>query len=168
MTMYTRVFPTGVVRYDPEKCWNGLTIIPAIEGHSTARGAVLYDMNGNIVNRWEGLYGAFDNKMLPGGAILGTTGYAKGYWLDCVDLVQMDWDGEIQWRFTNGEMVIDIETGKPFLSARQHHDYQREGSPCGYYCPGQEPRPSGKTLINSTENRDLPEFSNTRWATPRS
>ena len=159
MTMYTRVFPTGVVRYNPDICWNGLTIIPAIGGHSTARGAVLYDMNGNIVKRWEGLFGAFDNKMLPGGSILGTTGYAKGYWLDCVDLVQMNWDGEIEWRFTNGEMVMDIKTGKPFLSARQHHDYQRQGSPVGYFIPGQEPLHSGKTLINSTENRDLPEFS---------
>ena len=32
--------------------------------------------------------------------------------------------------------------------ARQHHDYQRQGNPVGYYVPGMEPQvDSGKTLI---------------------
>ncbi len=156
--MYSRVHPMGVVRYKPDKCWNGLTIIPASDTAS-ARGAVLYDMNGNIIKRWEGLFGAFDNKMLPGGSIMGTTGFNKGYWLDALNLVQMTWDGELEWSFSDVEEVIDINTGEFRMSARQHHDYQREGSPVGYYAPGLEPLHKGKTLVNATVNRDLPEFS---------
>lgn len=157
--MYSRVQLTGVVRYQPEKCWNGLTLIPAIPGSSTAKGAALYDMNGNTVHRWPGVFGAFDNKLLPGGHILGTTAYSKGYWLDCQNLSQLDWNGKVEWAFTKGEYLPDLDGGQPFMSARQHHDYQREGSPVGYYCPGQEPLLRGKTLINSTVTRDLPEFS---------
>ena len=93
--MSSRVFPTGVVRYIPEKCWNGFTLIPSVDSLSTARGAALFDMNGNLVHTWEGVYGAFDNKLLPNGDILGTSGYMKGYWLDCVDIVQKDWNGNL-------------------------------------------------------------------------
>ncbi|MDL2307795.1 arylsulfotransferase family protein [Desulfovibrio sp. OttesenSCG-928-C06] len=156
---YDRVSPTGVIRYNPEKCWNGLTLIPATGGTSTARGAVLYDMNGNIVHRWEGLYGSFDNKLLPGGYIMGTTGYMLGYWLDCLNLVQQDWDGNTVWSFNKGEEVPDLKTGQPVMSARQHHDYQREGNNTGYFNSGQEPKFKGKTLVNSTVTRVLPEFS---------
>ena len=156
---YSRVQVTGVVRYVPEKCWNGLTLIPALPHLSASKGAALYDMNGRIVQTWEGLYGAFDNKLLPGGNILGTTGFMPGYWLDALDLVQKDWNGNMLWRFNNGDEVPELESGKKVLSARQHHDYQREGSPTGYYIPGMEPRPKGRMLINSTQTRDLPEFS---------
>lgn len=158
-SMYHRVYPTGVVRYNPEKCWNGLTVVPSIFGSCTARGAALYDMNGRTVQRWEGLFGCFDNKILPGGDILGTTRYMPGYWLDCVDIVQMGWDGSVKWRFNNGEPIPDLQTGEMVLSARQHHDYQREGSPTGYYAPGLEPKARGRMLVNSTVTRDLPAFS---------
>lgn len=157
--MSGRVFPTGVVRYQPEKCWNGLTLIPAVPSLSTARGAALFDMNGNLVHTWEGLFGAFDNKLLPGGDVLGTSGYMKGYWLDCLDLEQRNWTGDTVWRFNRGEAVRDLETGTEVMSARQHHDYQREGSPCGYYAPGFEPKKQGVMLVISTARRVLPEFS---------
>lgn len=157
--MSKRVTPTGVIRYNPDKCWNGLTIIPKLPNQSTAKGAALYDMNGNIVQKWEGLYGAFDNKMLPGGSILGTTGYAKGFWLNCLDLVQLSWDGEVEWKFNNATTILDINTGKNIPTAGQHHDFQREGSPVGYYTPDQLPKMNGKTLLNSSLERDLPEFS---------
>ena len=157
--MSSRVFPTGVVRYIPEKCWNGFTLIPSVDSLSTARGAALFDMNGNLVHTWEGVYGAFDNKLLPNGDILGTSGYMKGYWLDCVDIVQKDWNGNTVWSFNNGEEVLDLDTHQKVLSARQHHDFQREGCACGYYVPGMEPRLRGRMLINSSVNRVLPEFS---------
>lgn len=157
--MYKRVTPTGVVRYQPDKCWNGLTIVPAVHGQSTARGAVLYDMNGNIVQRWEGFYGAFDNKMLPGGSILGTTGIAKGFWLDCLDITQKSWDGNIEWQFNQAAPILNIDTDEQMMSARQHHDYQREGSPVGYYSPEQLPKKRGKMLLNSSQERILPEFA---------
>ena len=114
--MSSRVFPTGVVRYIPEKCWNGFTLIPSVDSLSTARGAALFDMNGNLVHTWEGVYGAFDNKLLPNGDILGTSGYMKGYWLDCVDIVQKDWNGNTVWSFNNGEEVLDLDTHQKVLS----------------------------------------------------
>lgn len=157
--MSSRVFPTGVVRYYPEKCWNGLTLIPAVDSLSTSRGAALFDMNGNLVHTWEGVFGAFDNKLLPNGNILGTSGYMKGYWLDCLDIVQKDWNGNTVWSFNKGEEIQDIDTKKKVMSARQHHDFQREGCACGYYVPGMEPKARGKMLINSSSNRILPEIS---------
>ena len=101
--MSSRITPTGVIRYQPEKSWAGLTVIPALIGMSYAKGAVLIDMNGNIVNTWEGLYGVFDNKMLPNGRILGCTRFSPGYWLDGMNLTQMDWDGRTEWSFDRGE-----------------------------------------------------------------
>ncbi len=157
--MSTRVFPTGTVRYDAERCWNGYTLIPSLPGQSNAKGAALYDMNGNLVHAWEGLFGAFDNKLLKGGGILGTTGYMAGYWLDCLDIQQRDWDNIPVWTYNSATTVKDLATGEEIQSARQHHDFQREGSPCGYYTPGQEARHSGCMLINSTRTRLLPEFS---------
>ena len=41
------VFPHGVTVYDPQKCWNGYTIVPLIND-----GVLLFDMNGNEVRRW--------------------------------------------------------------------------------------------------------------------
>ena len=157
--MPTHVHLTGVLQYKPEKCWNGYTLIPSIIGSSTAQGAVLYDMNGRIVNKWEGVFGCYDNKLVPGGDIYGTTMHTPGYWLDCTNIVRKDWNNITQWEFRNGEILPDLDTGEPIQSARQHHDYQLEGSPCGYYIPGITPRKDGKMLVNSTVNRNLPEFS---------
>ena len=157
--MYTRVFPTGTVRYEPDKCWNGLTIIPNLYTSGKSTGAILYDMNGNVINHWPELHGGFDNKMLPGGQIFGVRKFTGGYWLDGQDLTQMDWNGKVLWSFNRGEEIMDLETGQKVWSARLHHDFQREGCPTGYYCPGQPPRESGKTLINSGKTRKIPELS---------
>ena len=42
--MGANVFPTGVTKYDPERAWNGYTLMPV-----NGIGAVLIDMNGNVV-----------------------------------------------------------------------------------------------------------------------
>ncbi len=157
--MYTRVHPTGTVRYNPDKCWNGLTIIPALYGYGRAKGAILYDMNGEVVKAWPGLYGGFDNKMLPGGQILGATCFVGGYWLDGQILAQLDWDGKQVWAHDKGEELMDLHKKQMVWSARLHHDYQRQGSPTGYYCPGQLPKEKGVTLVNSSRTRKIPELS---------
>ena len=41
------VFPHGTTIYNPEKCWNGYTIVPLIND-----GVLLFDINGNEVRRW--------------------------------------------------------------------------------------------------------------------
>ena len=154
------VYPTGTTIYDPEKCWNGYTLFQAELHRKNGFGAVLIDMNGNVVNRWKGLDG-MPNKMLPGGVIIGSTGvrnFKYGY-QDMLDLVQVDWDGRILWKFERYERVKDPRQ-KPRWMVRQHHDYQREGNPVGYYVPGLEPRTGGgNTLILCHKDLKDPRIS---------
>lgn len=137
------VYPTGTTLYKKDGAWSGFTIFPSVKG------ALLIDMNGREVNLWSGLSG-FPNKILPGGYVLGSSGArtgAKAY-QDQKDLLQADYDGKVVWRFSKTEQV---ENGE--WQARQHHDFQREGSPVGYFAPGQEPIAiGGKTLILTHEN----------------
>lgn len=142
------VHPTGVTIYDPEKCFNGYTLIPVKK-----LGAVLIDMNGNVVRVWKDLHG-FPNKLLPGGYVMGSRGRRNGKfgYQDQVDLIQVDWEGNIVWKFDQKEYIEDPGE-EPRWMARQHHDYQREGNPVGYYVPGMECKTdSGNTLILCHEN----------------
>ncbi len=147
------VYPTGTTIFNPVKCCNGYTLFQAEMHRKNGRGAVLIDMNGNVVNCWRGLDG-MPNKMLPGGMIMGSTGVRNpryGY-QDMLDLVQVDWEGNITWKFDRYERIKDPRQ-KPRWMARQHHDYQREGNPVGYYVPGLEPRTDGgNTLILCHKN----------------
>jgi hypothetical protein len=154
------VYPTGTTIYDPEKCWNGYTLYQSTLNQPNSSGAVLVDMNGNVVNRWQGLDG-FPQKMLPGGSIFGSTGARsmKYGFQDMLDLVQVDWDGNITWKFDHYERIKDGRQ-KPRWMLRQHHDYQREGNPVGYYAPGMEPKvDSGNTLILCHKNLHEPKIS---------
>ncbi|MEE8472652.1 MAG: aryl-sulfate sulfotransferase [Dehalococcoidia bacterium] len=153
--MTASVYPTGTTIYDPEKCWSGYTIFQANDV-----GATLIDMNGNVVNQWKGLQG-FPNKILPGGFVMGSTGVRnpKYGFQDQIDLIQVDWDGNILWGFNRYERVRDPRQ-KPAWMARQHHDFQREGNPVGYYVPGMEPKVAeGSTLIACHRNLRNPGIS---------
>ena len=137
------IYPTGVTIYNPEKCWNGYNLVQTIES-----GALLFDMNGNEVRRWDQFHG-FPNKLLPNGNLIGHSGdrNPKYGMQDGLDLVQIDYDGNIVWKFEKFEFVED-EGEEPRWMARTHHDYQREGNPVGYYVPGQIPEINkGNTLI---------------------
>ena len=130
------VYPTGTTIYEPEKCWSGYTVYQ-LRGY----GAVMVDMNGRTVRRWPGLKGfPTSNKVMPEGYIMGSTASRnpKHGYQDGVDLVQMDWNGKIVWQFQKYELVKDPRY-KPRWMARQHHDFQREGNPVGYYAPEMEP-----------------------------
>ncbi|HJX13580.1 MAG TPA: aryl-sulfate sulfotransferase [Dehalococcoidales bacterium] len=158
--MTATVYPTGTTIYDPHKCWNGYTLFQATLHQAGGAGAVLTDMNGNVVNQWRGLDG-FPNKLLPGGHVMGSTGARDrryGY-QDMLDLVQADWDGHIVWKFDRYERVKDPRRKARWM-ARQHHDYQREGNPVGYYVPGLEPRvEGGRTLLLCHKNLTDPRIS---------
>jgi arylsulfotransferase ASST len=145
---YPSVYPTGVTVYDPERAFGGYTLFQA-----PGQGALLIDMSGREVQLWQGLQG-FPNKLLPGGQVFGSTGERDARYgaQDQVDLVQVDWDGNVVWRFDRLEHVTDPGSAPRWL-ARQHHDYQREGNPVGYYVPGQTPLVDrGNTLILVHEN----------------
>jgi thiol-disulfide isomerase/thioredoxin len=136
------IYPTGTTLYHAEKAWNGYTIFPS------AKGALLIDMRGNEAQLWAGLDG-FPNKILPGGFVLGSSGARNPRYgfQDQLDLIQVDWDGNIVWKFDKNEYLED-PGAKAACIARQHHDFQREGSPVGYYAPGGVPRSDGgNTLI---------------------
>lgn len=142
------VHPTGTTIYNPEKAYNGYTIFQAQE-----LGALLIDMNGKEVKLWKGLQG-FPNKMLPGGYVLGHRGTrdTKFGYQDDIDLIQVDWEGNVVWEFNQYEYIED-PGNEPRWMARQHHDYQREGNPVGYYVPGMNPKVnSGNTLILCHKN----------------
>ncbi|MEE8717322.1 MAG: aryl-sulfate sulfotransferase [Coriobacteriales bacterium] len=150
---YPSVFATGTLLYDRERAYNGYTLFPS------AKGALLIDMDGKEVQLWAGL-GGFPNKLLPGGYVLGSTGRRGGEaaYQDQLDLVQVDWDGNVVWRFDRNELVDDGDG--PTWVARQHHDFQREGSTVGYYYPGGEPRAfGGRTLLLTHANAMRPEIS---------
>ena len=137
------VFPTGTTIYNPEKCFNGYTLMPIKKV-----GAVLIDMNGKVVKVWKNFQG-FPNKLLPGGYVMGSLGIRDGAfsYQDQTDLAQLDWDGNVVWKFDHKDYIED-EGHEPRWMARQHHDYQREGNPVGYYVPGMECKTdSGNTLI---------------------
>jgi hypothetical protein len=145
---YPSVYPTGVTVYEPERAYGGYTLFQA-----PGQGALLIDMNGREVQLWQGLQG-FPNKLLPGGQVFGSTGERDPRYgaQDQVDLVQVDWDGNVVWRFERLEHVSD-PGGPPRWLARQHHDFQREGNPVGYFVPGQTPLTDrGNTLILVHEN----------------
>jgi len=153
---FPSVYPTGATVYNPDKSWNGYTIFQAKDV-----GATLIDMNGNIVNQWEGLQG-FPNTMLPGGFVMGSTGERDPKWgrQDMVDLVQVDFEGNIVWKFDRYD-YIDDPGEDPIWMARQHHDFQREGCPLGYFVPGMEPLvDKGNTFIVCHKNVDNPKISN--------
>ena len=156
--MPASVFPTGTTVYNPGKAWSGYTMFQARDV-----GATLVDMNGTVVNQWKGLQG-FPNRLLPGGYVFGSTGARnpKHGFQDQLDLVQVDWDGDIVWKFDQYERVKD-PGAKPTWMARQHHDYQRQGNPVGYFVPGMDPLVAeGNTLITCHKN-----LTNTKIADKR-
>ncbi len=149
------IYPTGTTLYNPKKAWNGYTIYQAAQ-----LGALLIGMNGQEVHLWKGLRG-FPNKILPGGFVLGSTAQRNpefGF-QDEVDVVQVDWDGNIVWKFNRYKYVADPGENPQWM-ARAHHDFQREGNPVGYYAPGLVPETEkGNTLILVHKNVTKPEIS---------
>jgi|WetSurMetagenome_2_1015567.scaffolds.fasta_scaffold34645_2 hypothetical protein len=148
------IYPTGTTIYNPDKCWNGFTIFPIkVTGEAT-----LIDMNGNVVKQWKGISG-FPPRILPGGYLMGYIG-TRPMHQDSTTLVQVDWNDNIVWKFDRAEEIKDPDK-LPYWSARQHHDFQREGNPVGYYAPGLEPKvQNGNTLVLAHKDVANPRISN--------
>lgn len=152
---YPTIYPTGTTIYKPDKCFNGFTIYPA-----NGEGAMLIDMNGNEVNLWKDLEG-MPNKILPGGYVMGARGVRNPKFMtkEYIDVVQVDWDGNVVWKFDHLELIEDPGE-EPQWMARQKADYQREGNPVGYYVPDMEPYTDhGNTLILCHRNVNNPDIS---------
>lgn len=152
------IYPSGTTILNKEKAFNGYTLFNA-----PGKGALLIDMNGREVHLWQGVNG-FPNKLLPGGYLFGSHGLRSPKYgvQDQVDLVQFDWDGNIVWSFNQLEQIQDPNQEITWM-ARQHHDFQRDGNPVGYYSPELTPEThSGNTLLLCHKNVYKPEISD-KW-----
>ena len=73
-----------------------------------------------------------------------------------LELIRRDFDGKDLWQFSRGEQIATREGGMVW-SARQHHDWQLESFPAGYYSPENTPNVnSGNTLILTHTDRRQP------------
>jgi hypothetical protein len=162
---FPSVYPTGTTIFDPEKTWSGYTIFDAPAEH----GAILIDMNGNVVRQWKEITAAPGPfRILPGGYVMGGD-VRRSPHQEAIVLKQLDWSGNEVWRYGRMEQVRTQETenengetqgGELVWSSRQHHDWQREGNPVGYYAPDMEPQVnSGKTLVLAHKNVTVPDIS---------
>ncbi len=141
------VFPTGTTIYDPAKCQGGYTLFVG-----KGKGAMLVDMNGNVIRHWKDVQG-MPCKMIPGGHLFGSLGMRDrdAAYQDMTDVTMIDFDGNVEWTFDHNQKVDDEDSGERWV-ARQHHDYQIEGNPVGYACPGQESSPDFNKMLILTHN----------------
>ena len=73
--------------------------------------------------------------------------------------MQVDWNGRVRWEFKKNQYIEDPDHAPEWM-ARQHHDYQREGNPVGYYVPGMDAKiEGGNTLILTHTDVVVPEIS---------
>ncbi len=139
-----------------EGCCKGYTLLNLIEVNGLNAYAQLIDMNGTEIRRW--LVDPAPAKVLPGGSIIGGEGVlSRIKHFEASNLTQMDWYGNIVWRFNNWD-----DGGTGVMMARQHHDFQREGNPVGYYAPGQQFIDEGKTLVLAHIDKNVPNISKTK------
>lgn len=138
------VFPTGTTIYDPAKAWNGYTVLSPLGGNA----AIVIDMNGNVVKRWEGYNSSAGGpvRVFPNGAVIGAEGANEGK-QESLALVAREYEGKELWRLAHTEQITG---GSTTGALRQHHDWQREDFPAGYYSPNASPAivsSAAKTLV---------------------
>jgi outer membrane protein assembly factor BamB len=143
------VFPSGTTTYQPDKAWNGFTVLSPLG----TRAVIVIDMNGRVVKRWDGfdLVSGGPARVLPGGVVVAPQGDAMPQHLEASALVAEDFDGKVLWRFERGEPVQ--RDGKLQWSARQHHDWQLADFPSGAFSPGKAPTLKGSAMLLLTHAR---------------
>jgi hypothetical protein len=147
------VYPTGVTIYDPARTWNGYTVLSPL----ATQAVIVIDMNGNVVKRWDDFNNSAGGpaRILPGGGVISASG-ARPPHQESLEVVQRDFAGNVVWSFRNNE-EIELRDAAKVMSARQHHDWQREDFPAGYYSPEATPSATpGKTLILTHTDHKLP------------
>jgi arylsulfotransferase ASST len=150
------VYPTGTTIYEPARAWNGYTVLSPLQ----TQAVLVIDMNGSVVKRWEGLNNSAGGpaRVLPGGILISASG-ARPPNQESLELVQQDFDGKVIWQYSRNEQIKTRE-GSTIWSARQHHDWQRESFPAGYYSPDSAPLSEGaSTLILTHTNRTQPKVA---------
>jgi len=147
------VYPTGTTIYDPARAWSGYTVLSPLNTPAV----VVIDMNGTVVKQWDGFVNSAGGpaRVFPGGFVMAANG-ANPPRQESLELVSRDFDGKVLWRFDRNQ-EIQTRDGKMLWSARQHHDWQRDSFPAGYYSPDQTPAiEGGNTLILVHTDRKQP------------
>ena len=90
------VYPTGTTIYDPARAFGGYTVLSPLGEPE----AVVIDMNGNVVKRWEGFVNSAGGpvRVLPGGQVIAAVG-SNPPKQESLALEQRDFDGNLVWRF---------------------------------------------------------------------
>jgi hypothetical protein len=147
------VYPTGVTIYDPARAWNGFTVLSPL----ATQAVLVIDMNGNVVKRWDDFNNSAGGpaRVLPGGSVIAASG-ARPPYQESLSLVQRDFEGRVVSSFDHAEQ-IELPGRGTVWSARQHHDWQREDFPAGYYSPEAAPATTGSnTLILTHTHHTVP------------
>src|SRR5262252_10552623 len=133
------VYPTGTTIYDPDRTWSGYTVLSPLG----TQAVIVIDMNGNVVKQWDGYVNSAGGpaRIFPDGVVMAANGTNPPH-QESVELIQRDFEGHVIWRFDHNQQ-IQTRDGKTIWSARQHHDWQREDFPAGYYSPGIKPAIQG-------------------------
>jgi hypothetical protein len=150
------VYPTGTTIYQPDRAWNGYTVLSPLG----TQAVLVIDMNGNIVKRWEDYNNSAGGpaRVLPGGGVIAASG-ARPPHQESTELIQRDFDGKVIWQFSRNEQITTRE-GSTIWSVRQHHDWQRDSFPAGYYSPETTPAvEGGNTLILTHADRKQPKVA---------
>ena len=150
------VYPTGTTIYQPDRAWNGYTVLSPLG----TQAVLVIDMNGNVVKRWEDYNNSAGGpaRVLPGGVVIAASG-ARPPHQESTELIQRDFDGKVIWQFSRNEQITTRE-GSTIWSVRQHHDWQRESFPAGYYSPDTTPAvEGGNTLILTHADRKQPKVA---------
>ena len=138
------VYPTGTTIYDPSRAWSGFTVLSPLNTPAV----IVIDMNGRVVKQWDGFVNSAGGpaRVFPGGFVMAANGTNPPR-QESLELVQRDFDGKVLWRFDHNQQ-IQTRDGQTIWSARQHHDWQREDYPAGYYSPAANPSiQGGNTLL---------------------
>eukprot|EP00768_Dysnectes_brevis_P000965 gnl/Dysnectes_brevis/1229_a1373_2948.p1 GENE.gnl/Dysnectes_brevis/1229_a1373_2948~~gnl/Dysnectes_brevis/1229_a1373_2948.p1 ORF type:complete len:460 (+),score=167.39 gnl/Dysnectes_brevis/1229_a1373_2948:143-1522(+) len=131
------VGPTGLLRYDPERSFDGYTLFTQTE--STDPSAYLLDMEGNVVHRWNLLYPAGLHGMLLDNGNLLIAGSLPRERKPALfggsggGIYEYDWDSNLVW---SHEMLSDTEM--------QHHTFH--------------PRPNGDVMLLGWEKVTREEY----------
>jgi hypothetical protein len=150
------VYPTGTTIFEPDRSWNGYTVLSPLG----TQAVIVIDMNGTVVKRWDGYNDSAGGpaRVLPGGVVVAASG-ARPPHQESLELIQRDFNGKEMWKFSRNESITTRE-GTMVSSARQHHDWQRESFPAGYYSPESKPLLEGEnTLILTHTNRTQPNVA---------
>ena len=81
------VYPTGTTIYDPDRAWNGYTVLSPL----ATQAVLVIDMNGTVVKRWDGYNNSAGGpaRVLPGGFVVAASG-ARPPHQESLELIQRD------------------------------------------------------------------------------